>query len=66
MREDEALQQRRNSLERERSRVQSEIHDYPQPIPACDGHFNSLIERRTRIARELLSLDEAPRPDREA
>jgi len=66
MREDEALEQRRHSLERERSRVQEEIRSYPQPIPACDEHFNSLIERRTRIARELLSLDEAARPDREA
>ncbi len=40
-------------LESERVRIHDEIMRYPSPIPACDEHFNFLLEERTRIGREL-------------
>lgn len=40
-------------LEAERMRIHDEIMRYPSPIPACDEHFNFLLEERTRIGREL-------------
>ena len=46
-------------LERERERVQAEIHAYPTPIPRCDAQFNHLIEKRERIFQELARLDAA-------
>jgi chorismate mutase len=47
---------RLRELELERLRLHDEIRDYPQPIPACDEHFNHLLEERARVARELARL----------
>ena len=40
-------------LEGMRLRIQAEITNYPMPIPACDAHFNHLLEERARICEEL-------------
>ena len=45
-------------LEERRVRVQAEIVNYPSPIPACDAHFNHLLEERGHITDELARLDE--------
>ena len=50
-----------DALERMRDRVNTEIGQYPSPIPACDAQFNHLLEQRSRIARELAQLREADR-----
>jgi hypothetical protein len=47
---------RRVALEQERLRLQTEINQYPSPIPACDVYFNDLLERRSRICDELARL----------
>jgi hypothetical protein len=52
--------ERRNTLEKERLRLQAEINSYPMPIPACDVYFNDLLERRSRVCDELARLG-APR-----
>jgi hypothetical protein len=49
----------RAHLEDERERVYEELRSYPRPIPACDQHFNHLLEKRTGIARELERVDTA-------
>lgn len=36
-------------LEETRLKIQSEIRQYPMPIPACDAHFNWLLEERGRL-----------------
>lgn len=41
------------ALEAERDRILEEIRAYPPPIPACDEHFNHLLERRDQIEQEL-------------
>ena len=46
-------------LERARLRIQEEITHYPPPIPACDAHFNHLLEERARIGAELNRMHEA-------
>lgn len=43
----------REQLEATRHRIHDEILNYPPPIPACDQHFNYLLEQRTEIAQEL-------------
>ncbi len=43
----------REQLEATRHRIHEEILHYPPPIPACDQHFNYLLEQRTGIAQEL-------------
>ncbi|MEJ2130435.1 MAG: hypothetical protein P8Y95_02145 [Gammaproteobacteria bacterium] len=40
-------------LRDELSDVQRDIRSYPMPIPACDEQFNSLLERREELSREL-------------
>lgn len=45
-----------DNLEAERARVVNEIRTYPSPIPACDAQFNHLLEKRTRLSRELEGL----------
>lgn len=40
-------------LEDRRLRIHAEIRDYPMPIPACDAHFNHLLEERARVSEEL-------------
>lgn len=46
-------------LQSVRARVQDEITTYPAPIPACDAHFNHLLEERARIGDELGRADAA-------
>lgn len=41
------------SLEARRLRIHAEITAYPMPIPACDAHFNHLLEERARICEAL-------------
>lgn len=40
-------------LETQRLRIHAEITGYPMPIPACDAHFNGLLEERARVCAEL-------------
>ncbi len=40
-------------LELALKRVREEIKHYPMPIPACDAHFNWLLEERASISQEL-------------
>jgi chorismate mutase len=49
-------------LEAERLRIQREITSYPAPIPACDAHFNHLLEQRAMICDELARI-RASEPD---
>jgi uncharacterized protein YdcH (DUF465 family) len=51
------LQQRRAALEKTRLRLQAEIGSYPMPIPACDAHFNHLLDERNRICEDISRLD---------
>lgn len=41
--------------------IDVEIRAYPPPIPACDAHFNHLLEQRNGLSRELVRLDVAQR-----
>lgn len=54
----DALQQH---LEARRRPIQEEIRRYPPPIPACDAHFNYLLEQRALLSRELQRLEAARR-----
>ena len=47
------------ALEEERNRIREEIASYPPPIPACDEHYNHLLERRDQLSRELARLKQA-------
>jgi hypothetical protein len=40
-------------LETKRFGISEEIRNYPAPIPACDQHFNYMLEERARISDEL-------------
>lgn len=53
-----AWQRIRAHLENRRFRIQQEIVGYPSPIPACDAHFNHLLEERARISDEINRLSE--------
>lgn len=44
-------------LEARRRPIQDEIRKYPPPIPACDAHFNHLLDQRSALSRELVRLD---------
>ena len=44
-------------LEALKKTVAEEIRSYPPPIPACDAHFNRLLELRRSLPRELARLD---------
>ncbi|MGZ8154111.1 MAG: hypothetical protein ACXWUK_02295 [Burkholderiales bacterium] len=52
-----ALAHERDTLERERLRIQAEIVSYPMPIPACDVYFNDLLAQRARVCERLAELD---------
>ena len=39
--------------------VVADIRSYPPPIPACDAHFNHLLELRRLLPKELERLDAA-------
>jgi hypothetical protein len=43
----------REQLEDRQNQIYADIASYPPPIPACDQHFNYLLEQRTGIAQEL-------------
>ena len=49
----------RARLERMRATVAAEIRTYPPPIPACDAHFNHLLERRAALSEAVAALDAA-------
>lgn len=51
-------QEIRDYLEHRRDQVCKEITHYPTPIPACDVHFNRLLEERTKIFQALARLEE--------
>jgi len=51
----------RRYLEEKRRPVQDEIRKYPPPIPACDAHFNHLLDQRSALSRELVRLDTVSR-----
>jgi hypothetical protein len=51
----------RRHLEAKRRPIQDEIRRYPPPIPACDAHFNHLLEQRSLLSRELVRLEAASR-----
>ena len=44
-------------LQRLKQAVTAEIHAYPAPIPACDAHYNDLLEQRRKLSAELARLD---------
>lgn len=46
----------RGRLEERKDRILEEIRRYPRPIPACDLQFNTLLEERSGISRELNGL----------
>jgi hypothetical protein len=47
----------RGHLEDKKNQIVDEIKNYPPPIPACDQHFNYLLEERANISRELNRLE---------
>ncbi|MEM7116358.1 MAG: hypothetical protein AAF614_28240 [Chloroflexota bacterium] len=55
---DTLWQEARNALEQRLAEVKEEIRYYPPPIPACDVHFNALLEERAKIPHELRRLAE--------
>lgn len=57
--DDSAWDAIRERLEAQRRPVQEEIRRYPPPIPACDAHFNHLLDRRSLLSRELVRLETA-------
>lgn len=46
-------------LEQERERIHQEIKSTPPPVPACDVHFNHLLEARARLCEELDQVRQA-------
>jgi hypothetical protein len=46
-------------IESKRRPIQDEIRRYPPPIPACDAHFNHLLDQRAMLSRELQRLEAA-------
>lgn len=48
----------RLKMEGRRDQVCQEISRYPTPIPACDVHFNRLLEERRRVFEDLDQLRE--------
>ena len=49
----------RAQLEQKRRSILDAIAQYPHPIPACDQHFNYLLEERLRLSLELRRLNGA-------
>ncbi len=47
----------KKALEHKKQQLLEEIKRYPPPIPACDQHFNYLLEQRTGISQELRQLN---------
>lgn len=44
------------SLAQRRDEIIAEICAYPPPIPACDAHFNWLLEMRSAVFAEMREL----------
>lgn len=61
-----AWDQVRDRLEARRRPIQDEIRRYPPPIPACDAHFNYLLDQRSLLSRELVRLEAARAAARES
>jgi chorismate mutase len=51
----------RRELEDRRSRISTEISEYPSPIAGCDAHINHLLAERDQVSEELARLEEAAR-----
>ena len=51
------LERLRRRLEARRAEIAREIRGYPPPIPACDQHYNHLLEQRREVAAALRRLD---------
>jgi hypothetical protein len=47
----------REYLETKRNQILEDIVNYPPPIPACDQHYNYLLEQRVTISQELRRLN---------
>ena len=47
----------RKHLEMKRAQILEDIVNYPPPIPACDQHYNYLLEQRVHISQELRRLN---------
>ena len=43
----------RQALEHKKRLLLEEIKNYPPPIPACDQHFNYLLEQRNRYLSRI-------------
>jgi len=48
-------------LEATRRRLVEEIVHYPPPIPRCDVQYNTLLEERAGVAREIFRAQELSR-----
>ncbi|MDJ0943370.1 MAG: hypothetical protein QNJ30_07890 [Kiloniellales bacterium] len=48
----------RQRLEARYAETVREIRSYPAPIPACDQHYNHLLETRHGCAQALRALDQ--------
>jgi hypothetical protein len=53
-------------LEAIRRDLLTQIRNYPAPIPACDVHFNTLLEQRNLVSEALQELEALPSRYREA
>ena len=53
-----ALVNIKNQLEEKRKNINTEIGNYPAPIPACDAQFNYLLEMRSQASSSLKLLDD--------
>ena len=56
-------QSMRRAIEALYDDVVAEIRNYPPPIPACDAHFNHLLDLRRLLPKELDRLDAAAADD---
>ena len=46
----------KEQLEQKRCVILDDIAKYPHPIPACDQHYNYLLQERLRLSLELRRL----------
>ena len=51
------LERLRQRLEAWRAEIAREICGYPPPIPACDQHYNHLLEQRREVTAALRRLE---------
>ena len=54
---DRLIAQIKERLRDEEALRYEEISNYPPPIPACDVHFNTLLEERDAIRRKISQVD---------